>query len=93
MIRTFRDKTTAAVFAGRPVRTVEQAIWKRARRKLAELHHARSLEDLRLIPGNRLEPLKGARRGQWSIRINRQWRVCFRWDAPHADDVEIADYH
>ena len=57
------------------------------------LNNARVIEDLRVPPGNRLEALKGSRKGQWSIRINQQWRICFRWDNGGADDVEIVDYH
>jgi len=57
------------------------------------LDAATCLEDLKVPPGNRLEPLRGDRAGQWSIRINAQWRICFRWDDGHAWDVEIADYH
>lgn len=64
-----------------------------ARRKLLQLEIANRLEDLRVPPGNRLEALKGTRRGQHSIRVNDQWRVCFRWNAGGADDVEIVDYH
>ena len=64
-----------------------------ARRKLLYLHRARTLFDLRVPPGNRLEALKGDRRGQYSIRINQQWRICFRWREGDAFDVEIADYH
>ena len=64
-----------------------------ARRKLRFLNNARSLHDLRVPPGNRLEPLKGARAGQHSIRINEQWRICFRWTAAGPDEVDIVDYH
>lgn len=64
-----------------------------ARRKLRQLQIAGRLEDLRVPPGNRLEALKGKRRGQYSIRINDQWRVCFRWSDAGAEDVEIVDYH
>jgi len=64
-----------------------------ALRKLRMLHHARRLEDLSVFPGNRLEALKGDRRGRWSIRINDQWRICFRWHEGDAYDVEIVDYH
>jgi len=64
-----------------------------ALRKLRMLSNARVIEDLRVPPGNRLEVLKGSRKGQWSIRINQQWRICFRWDNGGADDVEIVDYH
>lgn len=64
-----------------------------ALRKLRMLHNAHRLEDMTAFPGNRLEPLKGDRAGQWSIRINDQWRVCFRWQDNDAHDVAIADYH
>ncbi len=69
------------------------AIERVARRKLMYLHAARRLTDLRSPPGNRLETLKGDRQGQYSIRINSQWRICFRWQDGHAFDVEIVDYH
>lgn len=61
--------------------------------KLLILHAAHRLDDLRVPPGNRLEALRGDRKGQWSIRINDQWRICFRWSEGRADDVEIVDYH
>ena len=64
-----------------------------ARRKLLLLHRAKSLDDLRLPPGNRLEALRGNRKGQYSIRINEQWRICFVWAQGDARDVEIVDYH
>ncbi len=64
-----------------------------ARRKLLLLHRAKSLDDLRVPPGNRLEALRGNRKGQYSIRINEQWRICFLWDQGDAHDVEIVDYH
>jgi proteic killer suppression protein len=64
-----------------------------ALRKLRMLHNARKLGDLAAFPGSRLEPLKGSRRGQWSIRINDQWRICFRWQENDAHQVEIVDYH
>ncbi len=92
MIRSFRDPRTEALFNDRDVpayRSIERA----ARRKLLYLHQARRLEDLQVPPGNRLEALKGVRKGQYSIRINDQWRICFRWLDGHAFDVEIADYH
>jgi proteic killer suppression protein len=68
-------------------------IERQARRKLLYLHRARSLQDLMVPPANRLEALKGDRQGQHSIRINDQWRICFRWDQGNAYDVEITDYH
>jgi len=64
-----------------------------ARRKLKQLDSAQTLDDLRIPPGNRLEPLKGSRKGQWSIRVNAQWRICFHWEDGNAEKVEIVDYH
>jgi proteic killer suppression protein len=92
VIRSFRCKDTAALFADREVsrfRMFERV----ARRKLLYLHRARRLEDLRVPPGNRLEALKGERKGQHSIRVNDQWRICFVWRDGDAFDVEIVDYH
>lgn len=92
MIRSFGDRDTESLFAGRcPRRWL--ALRVRAERKLAMLHAARTLEFLRSPPGNRLEALKGDRKGQHSIRINEQWRVCFRWSDGDAHGVEIVDYH
>jgi len=93
VIRSFADKLTAAVFAGYEVRRLPRTIQANARRKLILIDSAASLESLRVSPGNRLEALKGDRKGQWSIRINDQWRICFRWQGGHAWDVEIVDYH
>lgn len=92
MIRSFRDPHTEALFQDRDVPRF-RAIERVARRKLLYLHRARRLEDLRVPPGNRLEALKGNRRGQYSIRLNDQWRICFRWKDGDAWDVEIVDYH
>ena len=92
MIRTFRDARTEALFGDRSVLRF-RAIERSARRKLLYLHQALRLDDLRVPPGNRLEALKGERKGQHSIRINDQWRVCFRWKDGDAYDVEIVDYH
>jgi toxin HigB-1 len=92
MIRTFRCKDTEALF-NRQRRRRFQAIENVARRKLAMLNNAQSLQDLRVPPGNRLEALGGNRRGQHSIRINDQWRICIRWREPDAYDVEIVHYH
>ena len=93
MIRTFADKQTAAIFAGYEVRRLPKAIQAGARRKLIFIDSAAGLESLRVPPGNRLERLKGDRAGQWSIRINNQWRICIRWQDGHAWGVEIVDYH
>jgi len=92
MIRSFATKDTQALFEDRLVRRF-RAIERPARRKLLYLHRARTLDDLQAPPGNRLEALAGDRRGQHSIRINDQWRVCFRWEGSDAYDVEIVDYH
>ena len=92
MIRTFRCKNTELLFNDHHVAGFEP-IERQARRKLLYLHGARVLEDLSRPPGNRLEALKGDRRGQYSIRINEQWRICFRWKDGNVWDVEIVDYH
>ena len=92
MIRSFRDAKTETLFNDLYVpgfRSIERV----ARRKLLYLHRARYLDDLRVPPGNRLEALKGGRKGQYSIRINDQWRLCFCWKNGDAYDVEITDYH
>ena len=92
MIKSFRSAQAEALFGDRPVARF-RAIERPARRKLLYLSQARNLQDLRVPPGNRLEALKGGRKGQHSIRINDQWRICFRWLDGHAHDVEIVDYH
>ncbi len=93
MIRSFADKNTAAVFAGKTVRRIPREIQQRAAEKLALLDAASVFDDLRAPPGNRLEKLSGDRAGQWSIRINDQWRICFRFQNGDLFDVEILDYH
>jgi proteic killer suppression protein len=93
MIRGFKDRRTAEIWAGTPVRRLPLEIQEIARRKLRMLNNAQTLLDLRIPPANRLERLKGDRSGQHSIRINDQWRICFRWVANGAEDVEIVDYH
>jgi proteic killer suppression protein len=93
MIRGFRGTDTKRIFERDKPRRLPASIVRRAQRKLAVLDAAESLEDLRVPPGNRLEPLKGDREGQYSIRINRQYRLCFVWSEGDAYEVEIADYH
>ena len=92
MIESFADKDTKAVFERRHSKRF-QAIHRQALMKLLLVHAAATVEDLSVPPGNRLEMLKGDRRGQYSIRINQQWRVCFRFEKGNAYDVEICDYH
>jgi proteic killer suppression protein len=93
VIREFADKETEKVWAGTPSRKLPGDIQGVARRKLRMLNNAANLDDLRIPPANRLEALKRDRRGQHSICINDQWRICFRWHAGDAHDVEIVDYH
>ena len=93
MIRSFNDKETEKIWLGTVSRRLPNDIQSAARRKLRMLNSARRLDDLRIPPANRLEALKGERRGQHSIRINDQWRICFRWSEGDASDVEIVDYH
>lgn len=92
MILTFRDEDTEALARGVRVRRFV-AIEDVARRKLRQLDIAGRLEDLRVPPGNRLELLRGNRAGQYSIRVNDQYRICFRWSPAGPEDVEIVDYH
>ena len=93
MIKTFADKQTAAIFEGHQVKRLPREVQETARRKLKMLDSAVAAESLRKPPGNRLERLKGERAGQWSIRVNDQWRICFAWRAGNAFEVEIVDYH
>jgi proteic killer suppression protein len=93
VIRTFRDHPTETVFLGRRSRQLPGDIQPAALRKLLMLDAVSRLDQLRIPPGNRLEPLTGQRAGQHSIRINDQWRICFRWTEGDAYDVEITDYH
>ncbi|MSR81481.1 MAG: plasmid maintenance system killer protein [Candidatus Latescibacteria bacterium] len=96
MIRTFRDRATEDIFDGADTSVARKrcssALWPIARRKLDQLNRVRDLRDLGVPPGNRLERLLGDRKGQHSICINEQLRVCFRWEAGYADDVEITNY-
>ncbi|OGL60549.1 MAG: excinuclease ABC subunit A [Candidatus Tectomicrobia bacterium RIFCSPLOWO2_12_FULL_69_37] len=92
MIKDFRCGDTERLFLNVPVRRF-RAIERAARRKLILLDAAHRLDDLKAPPGNRMEALKGDRKGQHSIRINDQWRICFRWKDGNAHGVEIVDYH
>lgn len=92
MIKGWADKESKKLFDGKPSRVPTQ-IWERALSKLQTLDAAPSLETLGKVPGNRLESLRGGREGQHSIRINVQYRVCFRWESGDAYEVEITDYH
>ena len=93
MIKTFVDSDKARLFFGQKPRKLPNQIWQGATRKLLILDGAESIQDLRIPPGSRLEKLKGDRAGQYGIRINDQWRICFKWLDGHAYEVEIMDYH
>lgn len=93
MICSFSDTETQRFFLTGKSRRYPPSIHIRAAMRLTQLNAATRLNDLRLPPSNRLEPLKGNRLGQWSIRINNQWRICFRFEDGNAIDVEIVDYH
>lgn len=97
MIRSFADRGTEDVFDGADSRAARKAcpsaLWLVARRKLTQINRVKDVRELAVPPGNRLERLRGDRLGQWSIRVNDQYRICFRWENGHADEVEITDYH
>ncbi len=93
MIRSFADAEASVIWGGRRSRKLPADIQPVALRKLRMLNQARTLRDLRVPPANRLESLKGSRAGQYSIRINRQWRICFTWREGGPEDVEIVDCH
>jgi len=93
MIVSFRDAETASIWEGVRSRRLPRDIQSAALRKLRLLNNARRIDDLAVPPGNRLEALRGRRKGQHSVRINDQWRICFVWKEGHAHDVEIVDYH
>ena len=93
VIKSFADAETEKIWNQKRSRKLPGDIQQRALNKLAMLNNARDLIDLRIPPANRLESLSGKRAGQNSIRINQQWRICFRWDAGDAFEVEIVDYH
>ncbi|MFI4990514.1 MAG: type II toxin-antitoxin system RelE/ParE family toxin [Solirubrobacterales bacterium] len=93
MLRSFADKETERVWQRGRARKLDQDVQRAALRKLLILDAAEILDDLRVPPGNRLEKLKGNRAGFYSVRINQQWRICFRWTAAGPEDAEIVDYH
>ena len=93
MIQSFAEQETERLFRREPVRRFPSSIQRVALRKLLILDAAESLDDLRIPPGNRLEKLRGDRDGQYSIRVNDRWRICFRWQRGDAFDVEMVDYH
>ena len=93
MIKNFKDAETQKIYQRQRSRKLPSDIQQVALRKLRMINNSISINDLRVPPANRLEKLSGNRAGQWSIRINAQWRVCFRWEGSDAFDVEIADYH
>ena len=97
VIRSFADAATEDLFNGIDSRRARQAcpstLWAVVARKLTQLNRVRELRELAVPPGNRLEALRGTRRGQHSMRVNDQYRICFRWEDGYADDVEVTDYH
>jgi toxin HigB-1 len=93
MIRSFRNSETERIWQGQRSRKFPSNVQDRALRKLRQLDASQTLEDLRNPPGSQLEALRADRAGQWSVRINDQWRICFRWSKGEAHDVEIVDYH
>lgn len=97
MIRSFADPASEDLFNGVDSRRARIAcpseLWPVVRRKLTQLNRVRDLRELAIPPGNTLERLAGDRRGQHSIRVNQQYRICFRWEAGYADDIEVTDYH
>jgi proteic killer suppression protein len=93
MIRSFKCDETENIWNGKISKRFPIEIQKIGRRKLRMMNNSQSLFDLRIPPSNRLEALKGKRKGQYSIRINNQWRICFKWSNGDCDNVEITDYH
>ncbi len=93
MIRSFGSKDTERIWHEQYVKRVDRTVQRATLRKLELIHAAKDVEDLRVPPGNRLERLVGDRRGQHSIRVNAQWRLCFVWREGDADNVELVDYH
>lgn len=93
MIKTFKNDDTLKIYQRQRSRKFPSDIQQVALRKLRMINNSVSINDLRVPPANHLEKLKGNRAGQWSIRVNDQWRICFKWEGSDAYDVEITDYH
>ncbi len=93
MIVSFADKATASIFLGKWAKRIPNDVQKRGQAKLQALHASTNINELRIPPSNHLEKLTGDRQGQYSIRINQQWRICFSWIDNNAYNVEITDYH
>jgi len=93
VIRSFRDKDTEAIWQRRYVKKLSPELCRLTYRKLVLVNAAESISDLRVPPGNRLEKLSGNRGGQYSVRVNDQWRICFNWSSAGAGNVELVDYH
>jgi len=93
MIVSFNDKNTEKIYMGERVKGYSNELQHVARRKLRMLNNSHSLRDLMIPPSNKLEKLKGDRKGRYSIRVNEQWRICFLWEAGNASEVELNDYH
>lgn len=93
MLQPFSDKDAERIWRRERSRKLDQPTQRAALRKLLIMDAADTVEDLRIPPGNRLEKLRGDRKGQYSVRLNQQWRICFRWTAAGPEDIEIVDYH
>ena len=93
MIRSFAGKDTERIWNEQYVKRIDRTVQRAALRKLEIINAAKDVDDLRIPPGNRLEQLSGDRRGQHSVRVNAQWRICFVWNDGGAEDVELVDYH
>ena len=93
MIKSFRDKRAEQIWNQIQTPRLSLGVQRTVLRKLIMLHRAKDVADLRVPPGNRLEKLRGDRAGQYSVRVNQQWRICFEWDGSDATKIEIADYH
>lgn len=93
MIRSFADRDTERIWHEQYIESVDRTVQRATLRKLELIHAAKDVQDLRVPPGNRLERLAGDRRGQHSVRVNAQWRICFVWREGDAEDVELVDYH